>query len=274
MSTPDHVPSPSSSLPLSAGATTPQPAGHPFAPLAPSRSLSATLAERLARDIADATLAPGSRLPTELQLCASLGVSRTVVREAMAALRRDGLVVARQGVGVFVAEPDQRRPFRIDPQALESVTNMLMLMELRTGLESEAAALAALRREAEDLRHLDAALAAQEAGAQDPAAASEADVAFHRAVLQATRNAYFIDFHRYLGQFVMPGQSVRAMAVPPAERAKYLRRVRQEHQAIRDAIAAHDEAGARKAALLHLRNSRKRFGRLRETLQSQTANIQ
>src|SRR4051812_23035273 len=86
-----------------------------LAPLPPSRSLTESLTRRLSQEILDGTLPPGAKLPTEQQLVSALGVSRTVVREAVAALRGDGLVVARQGAGVFVAPPDERRPFRIDP---------------------------------------------------------------------------------------------------------------------------------------------------------------
>jgi len=269
MTLPDHVPpAPSSASPPP---RPPAPAAGLFAPLHPARSLSTELIERFSRDIIDGTLAPGSRLPTEQQLGAALGVSRTVVREAMAALRGEGLVIARQGAGVFVAEHDHRRPFRIDPNTLSSLTNMLALMELRTGLESEAAGLAAQRRDGDDLRRLDLALAALEQAAHTGTDAAKADVDFHGAIMVATHNPYYVDFLRYLGQFIMRGRSVRAMAVPPGERAKYLQRVQSEHRAIRDAIVERDEAAARKAAQHHLRNSRKRYGRLREAVEKRAA---
>lgn len=244
----------------------PRAGGPLMTPLTPGRSLSTELIERLTRDILDGTLAPGARLPTEQQLGAALGVSRTVVREAMAALKGDGLVVARQGAGVFVAEHDQRRPFRIDPGALKSLTNVLNLMELRTGIESEAAALAALRRTDADILELDRALAAVDDALRTGDDAAQADFDFHRAIMVATHNAYFVDFLRYLGQFIIPRQSVRAMAVPPAGRTSYLRRVQAEHRLIREAIFRGEEAAAREAAQSHLRNSRQRYGKLRDTL--------
>ncbi len=240
--------------------------GDLLSPLSTGRTLSAELIERLSRDILDGTLQPGARLPTEQQLGAALGVSRTVVREALAALKRDGLVVPRQGAGVFVADHDQRRPFRIDPDALSSLNKVLDLMELRTGLESEAAGLAALRRTGEDLRALDRALLAIDAAQQAGLDAAQADFDFHRTIMLATHNAYFAEFLRYLSQFIMPRHSIRAMAVPPAGRATYLRRVQVEHRLIRDAIVARDAAAAREAAQQHLRNSRERYGKLRDKL--------
>src|ERR1700737_3852494 len=88
--------------------------GSAFRPLA-ARSLTHALVERLG---------------------AAAGVSRTVVREAIAALRAEGLVVTRQGAGAIVAE-GARRPFRIDPAALGSLREVLAVMELRTGIEVE-----------------------------------------------------------------------------------------------------------------------------------------
>ncbi len=81
-------------------------------PLPAPRSLSGELVARLTDDITSGKIPPGSRLPTEQELIAATGVSRTVVREAVAALRADGLVVTRQGVGAFVPE-NARRPLRV-----------------------------------------------------------------------------------------------------------------------------------------------------------------
>ncbi len=239
-------------------------------PQRPARSRSADLIERLSREILDGTLPPGTRLPTEQQLGASLGVSRTVVREAMAALKGDGLVVPRQGAGVFVSDHDQKRPFRIDPDALKSLTNVLNLMELRTGIEIEAAGLASQRRTAEDIVQIDLTLVAIDDALRVGDDAVSADFDFHRAVMIAAHNPYFVDFLRYLGQFIIPRQSVRALAVPPSGRATYLRRVQAEHRAIRDAIAAGHEAEARDAAQRHLRRSRERYGKLRDSIRSRT----
>ena len=75
----------------------------------------------------------------------AMGVSRTVVREAVAALRAEGLVTTRQGSGAFVATDASRVPFRIDPEGLSSIGDVLEVMELRLAIEIEAAALAAER---------------------------------------------------------------------------------------------------------------------------------
>src|SRR6266478_5101676 len=103
-------------------------------PLPAPRSLTGELVARLTADITSGKLAPGSQLPTEQEMIAATGVSRTVVREAVAALRAEGLVMTRQGVGAFVPA-NARRPFRIDFHALSSLHEVLDVMELRTAIE-------------------------------------------------------------------------------------------------------------------------------------------
>src|ERR1700686_2916979 len=100
-------------------------------PVTPAPALTREIAERIADHIASAKLMPGAKLPTEQEMVAAMGVSRTVVREAVAALRADGLVVTRQGAGAFVATEIGRRPFRLAVQGLPSVMEVLNVMELR-----------------------------------------------------------------------------------------------------------------------------------------------
>ena len=71
--------------------------------------------DRISNEIASGRLKPGARLPTEQEMMSAIGVSRTVVREAVSALKADGLVITRQGAGAFVALDRARVPFRIDP---------------------------------------------------------------------------------------------------------------------------------------------------------------
>src|SRR3954471_18237935 len=108
------------------------------------RGLTAELVSRLTSDIPSGRLPPGSRLPTEQEMIAATGVSRTVIREAVAALRADKLVITRQGVGAFVPE-NARPPLRIAFDRLSPLRAVLEVMELRTGIEIEAAGLAAER---------------------------------------------------------------------------------------------------------------------------------
>src|ERR1700712_4138180 len=81
--------------------------------------LSDRLAARLQQQIDGGVLAPGDRLPTEQQLAASHGVSRTVVREAVHQLKSKSLVQSRQGSGVFVAQRPVNQPLAFDPSVLD-----------------------------------------------------------------------------------------------------------------------------------------------------------
>src|SRR5271154_16456 len=109
--------------------------------LGPALNRTQELTQRLAAEILSGRLQPGARLPTELELSAATGVSRTVVREAVAALRADGLVVTRQGLGAFVAADVQQRPFRIDANELKTSMDVIQVLELRMSLEIEASGL-------------------------------------------------------------------------------------------------------------------------------------
>jgi DNA-binding FadR family transcriptional regulator len=225
-------------------------------PLA-SPSLAYALVERLSAEILSGRLAPGARLPTEQDLIATTGVSRTVVREAIAALRAEGLVLTRQGAGAFVAE-GSRRPFRIDAADLGSLAEVLAVMELRTGIEVEAAGLAAERAGAPDLRDIAAAHAAIGRAIERGDSAIDQDFAFHRSIAEATRNPQFPRFLEYLGRFIIPRQTIR-VASDAAARLAYLRTIQKEHLAIVKAIRAKSVRKARAAMHSHLSNSRKRY---------------
>jgi GntR family transcriptional repressor for pyruvate dehydrogenase complex len=235
----------------------------PFRPLGPPKNRTGAVVERLAAEIANGRLAPGARLPTEQELTAALGVSRTVVREAVAALRAEGLVETRQGVGAFVVRDVQRRPFRIDPDGLHSIGEIVQVMELRTGIEVEAAGIAAERVDARMRARIAKALAAIDTaiGRGDPAI--DEDFAFHQAIAQATGNPHFQSFLEFLGRFLIPRQSVRVASLKNGGGLRaYLQRIQREHRAIASAIAAGNAAGARRAMRQHLHGSRQRYQRL------------
>jgi DNA-binding FadR family transcriptional regulator len=220
--------------------------------------------ERLAAAIATGRLPPGARLPTEQELVGALRVSRTVVREAVAALRAEGLVVTRQGAGAFVSADRSRVPFRIDPEGLTSIGDVLHVMELRAAIEIQAAALAAERATGAGLARIEQSVDALEAAiARGDAAVSE-DFALHRAIARATGNPRFAEFLEFLGRHVIPRQSIRVALATPAEQRRYLARIQREHRQICAAIRERDPAGARRAMRRHLTRSIERYRRLAE----------
>src|SRR6478672_3748518 len=131
-------------------------------PIASEAKLSRRLFEQLAGEMRSGRLSPGERLPTEQELTRAARVSRTVVREAVAALRAEGLVVTRQGVGAFVSAEPQHAPFRIEPERMQTLADVLNVMELRLGVEIESAGIAAERASKAHLRGIANALNAIE----------------------------------------------------------------------------------------------------------------
>jgi DNA-binding FadR family transcriptional regulator len=244
----------------------PGPAQQPlptFRPLAAPRGLTDQLVARISADITAGRLPPGSRLPTEKEMMVATGVSRTVVREAVACLRADGLVVVRQGVGAFVAE-HVRRPFRIEVDELDSLREAVEIMELRTGVEIEAAGLAAERGEtdAASLQAIAAAYARIDDAIERGESAVDEDFSFHCSIADATGNAQFKRFLEYLGRFIIPRQSIRKSLPQIEDQRAYLKRIQTEHLEILDAIRDGAPAAARAAMRRHLVNSRKRYQKL------------
>ncbi len=226
-----------------------------------ANNLAEQVMARLSADIRGGRLAPGARLPTEQDLTTTFGVSRTVVREAVAALRADGLVVTRRGSGAYVADP-AAGPFRIVPPRATSLPDIINVMELRLAVEVQAAALAAERASRTQLAAIQAAWRAIEAALQRGEGAVAEDFAFHRAIAEATGNDQFPRFLAYLGNHVIPRQSVRLETDTPAERRLYLERIQLEHTRIVTALDKADPVEARRAMRDHLTRSLERYRKL------------
>lgn len=238
--------------------------GDVFRPLQPPRNLTSELTARLAEEIVSGKLAPSSRLPTEQEMIATFGVSRTVVREAIAALRAEGLVVSRQGAGIFVTADMTRRPFRLDPDSLKTLQGVIDLMELRMSVEIEAAGLAAERRKPNDIADIELSLNEFQRAVAEGDDAVEADYLFHLAVSKATQNDYFRSFIEYLGQHIIPRRSVHIAAQSGSDRRYYLEKVLSEHRTLLSAIEAGKPTTARSAMRKHLSEGRERYIKLVE----------
>ena len=224
----------------------------------PANNLAEQVMARLSADIRGGRLAPGARLPTEQALTTELGVSRTVVREAVAALRADGLIVSRRGSGAYVADP-AAGPFRIAAPRAMSLDDILDVMELRLSVEVEAAAFAAERASRRQVAAIRAAWQSIETALKRGEGAVAEDFAFHRAIAEATGNSQFPRFLAYLGSHVIPRQSVRLSVDTPAERRTYLARIQHEHSRIVAAISDGDVTEARRAMREHLTRSLDRY---------------
>src|SRR5262249_19479493 len=225
-------------------------------PLTPPGSLAHELIARRTADITSGNIRPGARLPTEQELIAATGVSRTVVREAVAALRAEGLVVTRQGVGAFVPE-NARRPFRVDVDRLSSIREVLEVMELRTGIEIEAAGLAAERASPVQVRSIVDCLNMIDRALKRGEDAIDQDFALHCSIADAAGNPQFRRLLEHLGRLIIPRQTISGG--PGLPRRVYSKIFQEEHRDIVRAIRRGAVAQARAAMRRHLTNSRKRY---------------
>ncbi|MBX3605167.1 MAG: FadR family transcriptional regulator [Piscinibacter sp.] len=219
--------------------------------------LSDRLASLLAAQLEGGALRPGDRLPTEAQLAAAHGVSRTVVREAVHQLKSRGLLQSRQGSGVFVTLPEINRPLAFDPSVLESVEAVVHVVEVRRVMEGEIAALAAQRATRAQVAGLKRALTAIDAAVAQGRDGVAEDLAFHRAIGEATGNPQFSRLLGFLEQYLREG--MRITRGNEARRRDFMEQVRREHRAIVDAIAAHDAAAARRRATEHILQGERRL---------------
>jgi len=222
------------------------------------RTLALELVDSLGDRIRAGQLQAGDKLPTEAAIMEEFEVSRTVVREAISKLQAAGLVETRHGIGTFVLGPGDGPSFKITPEQFSTLQDVIAVLELRIGLETEAAGLAAQRRSEANLaalrKALDAVIAAVEAG-QDSVAA---DFQFHLEIARATQNSHFTDLMATLGAQIIPRARLEPAADMSGERLAYMRRVNTEHENILDAIANQDAESARAAMRTHLSNSRER----------------
>ncbi|MGW9232324.1 FadR/GntR family transcriptional regulator [Pseudorhizobium sp. NPDC055634] len=226
-----------------------------------SEHLPARIAGQIGREILEGRIAPGDKLPTEHLLAKTFGVSRSVVREAIAQLRNEGLVETRQGVGAFATEFAQRQSLRIEQGDLNDREAFKNLYQLRIPLEIEAAGLAALHHTEEDIARLDETLEQMTGAEKWTEQGIVADLAFHRVLAAATQNEYFPLFIGFIAERI-------SLAINAARAKAVLEEIVEvtiaEHVAIRDAIVSGDPGRSRAAMRQHLV---KAAGRLDLTLE-------
>ncbi len=223
-----------------------------------ARNLTQELVEALGDRVRDGRLPQGSKLPTEAAIMAEFGVSRTVVREAISRLQAAGAVQTRHGIGTFVVGFGEGGAFHIRQQRQQTLMDVIAVLELRIGIETEAAALAAQRRTLPQLTAMRQALDAFKVAVDGGRDAVGADFQFHLEIARATRNEHFVELMGTLGAGIIPRARLEPGEPPSAERRAYLERVNAEHESILDAIAACDSEAARAAMRTHLANSKER----------------
>jgi len=211
------------------------------------------------RSIGDGTMPVGSPLPAESNLCEQYGVGRSVVREALQALDAKGFVIVRQGSVATVAPPQHWNV--LDADFLHVHSGLEFFPQLQTArevLEPQIARLAAINATATDLAAMTEANRLMEGDKNTPARHAMHDIAFHRALAQASGNSILASFHDSLTSL---GERTRvaSASIPGA-----IARAIQWHSEIVDAIRSRDPDAASAAMRLHLRQVRAELARLEE----------
>jgi DNA-binding FadR family transcriptional regulator len=229
----------------------------------PRRNLTQTVIADLRARILGETLKPGDKLPTEQQLVEEFGVSRTVIREAIASLRADGLIEARHGVGVFVLEPPKKTvKLSFLDEDTQRISSVIETLELRAAVEIEAAGLAASRCSPAQAARIRERFDDMSASITRGETAEDADFAFHIAIADATNNRQFTEFLEFLGRRTIPRSQLKGLKADEYATIRNEERLQEEHRAIMQAVCSHDVEQAREAMRTHLKGSLERYRRL------------
>jgi GntR family transcriptional repressor for pyruvate dehydrogenase complex len=218
------------------------------------RRLTDTIAEYLITTARE--LAPGSKLPSENQLARQFGVSRSAVREAVSGVASRGLLEIRKGAGMFVRAPLIGN-LEFGGVDYSNLANTAKLLEIRAGLDAAAARIAAIRRTADEVKFLQEMNAAASRADLAITEAVEADLAFHLAIVRATRNEYFVSIQTFLLEHLRAG--IHFTRTLESYSKEMVEEVQREHTEILQAIEDQDSDRAARLAEQHVRNARSRM---------------
>jgi len=213
------------------------------------------VAEQILELIVRSRLQPGDRMPTENELAAQLGTSRTVVREAIKILSALGRVKAQKGRGLYVADDEGMLGARrwegfFLPADLDHV---YMLFEFRRVQECEASRLAATRATPAELRAIEAAADMCREGhvTGQIALFNSGDDEFHLGVAAASHNQFLVTAVREARRLLKQSSTIGLNGTLGGHAAEAV----EEHEAIYRAIRDGDADAAAHAATVHLDNT-------------------
>lgn len=208
---------------------------------------------------------PGDRLPPERELAKAFGVGRPTLRQALTVLAQAGVVEILPGSGVYLRRSVTDAPgnagHAMRMVLLTENRDLVDMLELRIAIESEAAYLAALRRESEQMEKLHAAYTALERAFTTRREAIEEDYQFHCAIAGATGNPIFVKVMTSLADLFLQGfqKTTRTFYHDPDRVLANL----QQHRTILEAIIDQRADDARAAMVHHLRQVAERLHRAR-----------
>ncbi|MBW2504257.1 MAG: FadR family transcriptional regulator [Deltaproteobacteria bacterium] len=222
-----------------------------FQPIRPKK-ISEEIVEQIKILISQGDLKPGDRLPSERELATMLGVSRPSVRESIMVLEAMGFLESRQGGGTFVraltenriADPLSKLIEKKDPQLLRS------LAEVRMGLESWSAFLAAQRATDQDIAEMRRLFDVMEKQAVKGGWSPEIDAEFHYAITSASHNS--LQMHVLDSVHSLFHTTIQVALMEFYRQEGHVQLLLKQHREIMEAIMAHDPEMARKKMMEHL----------------------
>jgi GntR family transcriptional repressor for pyruvate dehydrogenase complex len=220
----------------------------PLKPIKPKR-ISDQVFDQLRELILRGELKPGQQITPERELAEVLGVSRTSVRDAINKMVASGLLEQRQGQGTFVCVPgDKKNPVAVAMETQDA--SLDDLLEVRMGLECNAAAFAARRATEEDIQFLKKSISEMEEEVASNRLGTEADVSFHMAISFATKNPLQVYLMKNFYDFLFHGikENLAQLYKEPGNIDKII----QQHTAIYEAIRSHDADAAFSAMHRHI----------------------
>jgi GntR family transcriptional regulator, transcriptional repressor for pyruvate dehydrogenase complex len=213
----------------------------------PSGSPVSEVARRLLDLFTSGSIEPGTRLPPERQLSVTLGVGRSAVREALAALEILGIVDVRPGSGTYLrGNASELLPQTLRWGLLIGERNTQELLELRSGLEIYVVRLAAARADAADVAAIGATLDRMRTSLDKLKHFAKADLDFHHALAEASGNATLIDLLNIV-RSLLQVYSDRSVHDEAAARVAL-----DEHDAVYRGLQARDPDAAASAMAGHM----------------------
>lgn len=221
----------------------------PVRPVRPKK-VSEEVAEQLTELIYRGLIKPGERFPSERELAKHFQVSRPTIREAINQLAIKGLLEQRQGHGTFVRSVDSisENPLSYFFEG-EDIT-LEHILEVRLGLECNAAAFAALRADEMDLEHLKTSLEGMKKDISEGGLGHEADISFHMAIAYATKNPVQVKVMRSMYNFLFLGIKMNLQKL--YEIPENVENIMQQHTQIYYSIKHRDTNGALDAMKRHI----------------------
>ncbi|MFH1154706.1 MAG: FadR/GntR family transcriptional regulator [Pseudomonadota bacterium] len=209
----------------------------PLKPIKPKR-ISDQVFDQIRELIFRGKLKPGERLMPERELAEALAVSRTTIRDAIQRLAAMGLIVQKQGQGTFVKTYEETqesvlaRAMKIQDASLED------LLEVRMGLECNAAALASQRADESDLTAMAQSIEEMKSEIASGRLGTEADTSFHMAVAYAVKNPLHLLIMRNFYDYLFYG--IRENLASLYEDPKNIEEIVRQHTLIYEAVTSRD----------------------------------